>query len=641
MKRVKFIFALCFFCSCFIPSVQAGTIYVKASGSDENSGVSWTLAKKTVTAGLTAAISDDQVWVAAGTYNERITLTSGVALYGGFIGNETSLSQRNFSTNPTILDGQQGGSVVTSIQGNNTTRIDGFTIRNGTGTEIVDNEYGTIYRYGGGIYCYNTGLTVANCIINGNILPASDSVISCGGGIYCKLASYITIISCRINSNSAAFGGGIYCKQSSYLTIISSTISSNSATKGGGGGINCTVSYFNLTGTQIINNTASGSGGGILIVDSNVGIDHCSISNNSASLYAIKAMAGGGGGIYCSSEGNMSINNSSINDNSINASADYPFWIVRSVIDGGGIYSYNPQGITINNCIIKRNSISSNCTARGGGIYCWWAYSHTKIINSTIADNVINAPTLFSFGGAIACQERTIITNSIVAFNSSGISCLSFSSNPDIRGLYVINSCIYNPNGLNFRGFSPGTNFISVDPLFVNRLNDDYHLAAESPCIDQGSDSDALSGDYLDCDGQPRKAGSHVDIGADEYYILGDANGDTQVDVGDLGILAAHYGVTSGATWLTGDFNNDGIVDVGDLGILAAHYGRGTTSTSADFDADWATALGTTVTQSDNQVEDSVAGENNQISSQACSGLGLPLVLCLMLTGLMLIKLDE
>jgi len=47
------------------------------------------------------------------------------------------------------------------------------------------------------------------------------------------------------------------------------------------------------------------------------------------------------------------------------------------------------------------------------------------------------------------------------------------------------------------------------------------------------------------------------------------------VDVSDLGILAAHYGLSIGATWSMGDFNGDGAVDVADLGVLAANYGDG------------------------------------------------------------------
>ncbi len=53
----------------------------------------------------------------------------------------------------------------------------------------------------------------------------------------------------------------------------------------------------------------------------------------------------------------------------------------------------------------------------------------------------------------------------------------------------------------------------------------------------------------------------------------GDADGDGNVDVTDLGILATHYGTIGGAEWGDGDFSGDGNVDVTDLGILATNYG--------------------------------------------------------------------
>jgi hypothetical protein len=64
--------------------------------------------------------------------------------------------------------------------------------------------------------------------------------------------------------------------------------------------------------------------------------------------------------------------------------------------------------------------------------------------------------------------------------------------------------------------------------------------------------------------------------------LLGDANGDLMVNVSDLSILAANYGMTSGATWLTGDFTGDGLVNVSDLSILAANYG-GSSAELASF----------------------------------------------------------
>jgi len=114
--------------------------------------------------------------------------------------------------------------------------------------------------------------------------------------------------------------------------------------------------------------------------------------------------------------------------------------------------------------------------------------------------------------------------------------------------------------------------------------------------------------------------------------IPGDANNDGKVDVSDLGILAANYGVTAGAVWSRGDFNGDGKVDVSDLGILAANYGIGT-GAALDFNAD-AAALGLNGNGTD-------AAKVETLSVPGCGLAGLPLVAGLALLGLLLVKLDE
>jgi hypothetical protein len=93
-----------------------------------------------------------------------------------------------------------------------------------------------------------------------------------------------------------------------------------------------------------------------------------------------------------------------------------------------------------------------------------------------------------------------------------------------------------------------------------------------------------------------------------------------------LGILAANYGGT-GKTWSQGDFNSDGQVDVGDLGILAANYG--TNASGADFDADYAKVFGSSVS------------DDEEADSTLCSSLGLPLVAGMILMSLLLVKLEE
>ncbi|MFN0137055.1 MAG: dockerin type I domain-containing protein [Phycisphaerae bacterium] len=53
----------------------------------------------------------------------------------------------------------------------------------------------------------------------------------------------------------------------------------------------------------------------------------------------------------------------------------------------------------------------------------------------------------------------------------------------------------------------------------------------------------------------------------------GDVDGDGDVDLSDLSILLAHFGVAAGATRADGDLNGDGSVGLNDLSILLANFG--------------------------------------------------------------------
>lgn len=67
-----------------------------------------------------------------------------------------------------------------------------------------------------------------------------------------------------------------------------------------------------------------------------------------------------------------------------------------------------------------------------------------------------------------------------------------------------------------------------------------------------------------------------ANFGSGPFLRPGDANGDGQVDVGDLGILAGAWGISDGsAKWADADFSGDGQVDVSDLGILAGNWQDG------------------------------------------------------------------
>ena len=48
------------------------------------------------------AASNDEVWIAAGTYIENAILSNGIAMYGGFAGTESARDERDWVSNATV-----------------------------------------------------------------------------------------------------------------------------------------------------------------------------------------------------------------------------------------------------------------------------------------------------------------------------------------------------------------------------------------------------------------------------------------------------------------------------------------------------------------------------------------------------------
>ncbi len=223
----------------------APVVYVSMNGSGSiQNGKSWKTAYKSVRQAINTAAQRSEVWVAAGTYAERITMKSYVSLYGGFAGTETNRWERNPHVNLSILDGSGKGTVVIIPQNIvKATVIDGFTIRNGKATN------------GAGIYCPASSPTITNNVITGN--KASRN----GGGIYCSQST--TYIGCNtIMDNTAENGGGIYCDKYTCATIANNIIARNT-TKWGGGIFLSAWSGGSIIGNTIADNTSSVTGGGI------------------------------------------------------------------------------------------------------------------------------------------------------------------------------------------------------------------------------------------------------------------------------------------------------------------------------------------------------------------------------------------
>lgn len=238
---------------------EATTIYVSPTGNDAFSGNTWQNAKRTVQAGINTAVAGQQVWVRHGTYNERITLKSGVRVFGGFAGNETSLWQRNLVSNVSILDGQAGGSVVTSPSGATPeTMIDGFTIRNGLAAN------------GSGI-----NITIGSPVISNNVIRNNGTTgATIGAAIYVNTGNP-KVLNNIIHANTSTHS--VIYNVSSGAQYINNTIHGNTSTNAPTG-----AAIFASDNTNILlaNNIFTNHSGGPNIDRKNVGTAAFVLRNN-------------------------------------------------------------------------------------------------------------------------------------------------------------------------------------------------------------------------------------------------------------------------------------------------------------------------------------------------------------------------
>ncbi|MEW6381675.1 MAG: HYR domain-containing protein [bacterium] len=250
----------------------------------------WTDSVKTITEGIEKAQKANctEIWVAAGTYRERIKLSPGICIYGGFTGEEVVggnqtrkevRDNRDILTNVTVIDAELKGTAVTGASG---AVIDGFMIKNGKAAQ------------GGGILCNESNpyagatVTIMNCTITGN-----EATTGNGGGIY--LCNYKPIIiNCEIVENDAprGAGGGIALLSTMDGLIKNNEIQRNISSKGAGLYINSAGAQVEIRNNLITRNSATtGSGGGLYM-------ERCSTPLVSNNIIAQNQAVTGGGGIY-------------------------------------------------------------------------------------------------------------------------------------------------------------------------------------------------------------------------------------------------------------------------------------------------------------------------------------------------------
>jgi len=330
-KSVPILIVVCVLMMFATPAF-AGIFYVKSSGT--GGGASWANAAN-LQAALSTATSGDEIWVAAGTYKPTTTtdrivsfvMKAGVKIYGGFAGTETTLAQRDWENNTTILSGDIDPSgdndsyhVVNNFETGltSTAILDGFTITGGNANSS-DAE-----SYGGGMFNYASSPTVANCTFSDN--SAGDS----GGGMF-NFYNDPTVTNCTFSGNTANWGGGMYNSGNNTATVTDCTFSGNSATDSGGGIYNDNSSPAVSNCTFSTNTAVNGNGGGGMYnYASSPAVSNCVFSTNTASNY--------GGGIF--------------NDNSMLTIENCVFSTNTASNSGGGMFN-GASSPTVSNCVFS------------------------------------------------------------------------------------------------------------------------------------------------------------------------------------------------------------------------------------------------------------------------------------------------
>jgi len=454
----------------------------------------------------------DEIWAARGVYypdedesggvtdndpNASFVLKSGVGVYGGFIGTETSRSQRDSAVNGTVLSGDidqnDSGKVNdvlqshTGITGNNsyhvvrgtnvgsTATLDGFSVTGGDAGTHTNTD-------GAGIWLSYSTLALVNLEVRGN---RASGYTGRGGGISVTDAGY----------RSPTVGG----PQMSGLVVR------NNLAEMAGGGIAFDACGASIEHTQILENEVTSLGQSMCLVDITGGGGLFVTGGDQVFLHNVVfeenvgACFGGGMVVWNTRfhiQGGAFVNNRARN-------------IGVGQADGGGLHALNSSRSSIDNVLFVGNradggggAISTNYTAGRAGTL--------KITNSTIVANaadiasaidITTDPSPWSPVWQIS-KGRTNIHNTIIWNNDpSGPSEIIEINNSII---HIGNSLVQDSNGSGpswnaNHGIDDGGN-IEASPGFIQppagsapTVTGDFRLALGSPAIDTGLNSSVTS----------------------------------------------------------------------------------------------------------------------------------------------------
>lgn len=415
-------------------------IFVKHDATGTNDGTSWTNAFTDLQDALDATIPGNQVWLAAGTYipdgptpdSSHFLMLTPVEIYGGFVGTESSLSERDWRQNLTILSGDINDDDVPgdfqNLRTDNAhhvliinapigeTTVDGLLFQGGMtrvdafAPDAMDVPY---HRWrGGGLYIYKSTCTIRNCTFRDNYgtqgtgmfatgytaesrkLILENSLFELNEGVIagaCWIAGWENAIirECVFQQNYAGSNSGAMALGNCHAIIEDCSFDQNSTSGVGGSCLIFNNSFsliphptYHFSRSEFTGNSAP-SGGAIQLNNfiSSFGLtfDSCSFSQNRAT-----SSFGSGGAFYVNDKSDDQMNEL-ISTVSISRS----MFTSNSSTYGGAI-EIDCEDDSLRIEVSQSGFFNNSASDSGGGLYVWMVETsnvYTQIENSDFSGN--------------------------------------------------------------------------------------------------------------------------------------------------------------------------------------------------------------------------------------------------------------
>ena len=396
-------------CFATFSTADAKTVYVNDDIVTAGDGSTWGKAFKYLRDALDATVAGDQIFLTAGVYypddgktgdfgNRELAFDlDGQLIFGGFVGTETSLAQRDPELNVTVLSGaiwnQTGDDVYWSLHvtvASDSSTLDGVTVESGnaSGSDSWNYPGVAFYDEGGGCYLRSgKTLTLNDCIFRDN------RALSFGGAI-------------RIESDNGKVVATDCLFQDNFIPVydITTSVPEGGAIKGDVTATNCSFIDNSVISIPVVGTETSTARGGA--ISGKVTANSCVFSGNTITANGPTSVAEGGA-IY----GTVIASKTEFTGNTSDKTGGQNSYSTGGAITGGSLQAFN--------CVFDSNTSgegyfvqNGNGRAFGGGGALFLEGGNNVIANSLFIENTSEIRGGAIQGASEGHADSLTITNS-------------------------------------------------------------------------------------------------------------------------------------------------------------------------------------------------------------------------------------